>query len=105
MIDLGFSFTKVIVTPGFFPEYSGDIVDTGALKDSQELRLKGGLSVDFRWTVPYASYVHEGYTHISGKVMPGRPWTDYGLNLFDLSKQFTIHFGKEVKNNTTINFY
>lgn len=97
MIDLGQSFTEVIKTPGYFPDYEGDIIDTGALKDSQVITFKGGLSVDFTWNVPYAAYVHEGYTHVGGKVMPGRPWTQHGLNIFDLSKNFAIHFGKELK--------
>lgn len=96
VIDLGDSFTEVIETPGYFPDYEGDIVDTGALRDSQIITFKGGLFVDFTWDVPYAAYVHEGYTHVGGKVMPGRPWTQHGLNIFGLTKKFAIHFGKEL---------
>ena len=95
MEDLGESFTKIINTPGYFPEYTGDIVDTGALRDSQKIIFKGGVTVTFAWPVPYSYYVHFGYTHRSGRYFPGRPWTEHGLGIFDMSGRFLGYFFEE----------
>jgi hypothetical protein len=51
-----------------------DIVDTGALRDSQKIEREGD-TVYFSWNVPYALYVHEGVVLRSGAVLPARPWT------------------------------
>jgi hypothetical protein len=54
-------------------------VDTGALRASQSYsRLKDG-TYQFRWSVPYATSVHEGGTFFDGSEMPARPWTRMAL--------------------------
>lgn len=72
---LGREFTQVISDPSAFREFPGqDIVDTGALRASQEVQFTDDI-VTFRWPVQYAEYVHEGYTLRSGRKQPARPWT------------------------------
>lgn len=96
--ELGAKYTEVITTEGYFPTHpNSDIVDTGALRDSQQIIFKGGVNVEYKWNVPYAVYVHEGYTTRSGTVVPGRPWTQHGLNVFQLGVRFADNFRKEFK--------
>lgn len=96
--DLGAKYTEVIKTEGYFPTHpNSDIVDTGALRDSQEIIFKGGVNVEYKWNVPYAFYVHEGYTTRSGTVVQGRPWSQHGLNIFQLGVKFAINLGNEFR--------
>ena len=56
-----------------------DIVDTGALRASQQYSKLQDGSYQFSWGVPYAAYVHEGVTFTDGTDLPARPWTTYAL--------------------------
>jgi len=67
---------------GNLPYSPRDIVDTEALKNSQE-RIDAPNATLFRWTGDgerdYALFVHDGYTPKllgkRGRFVPGRPWT------------------------------
>ncbi|NJK44421.1 MAG: hypothetical protein HC933_09185 [Pleurocapsa sp. SU_196_0] len=86
---LGFAFTRVITSPGVFPEFpSADIVDTGRLRDAQLMTVESKISIRFDWNVDYALYVHEGFTRTDRTEVPGRPWTDKALELFDFEDAF-----------------
>ena len=77
-------FTMVISDPGAFPEFPGqDIVDTGALRRSQQVGFPSPTTALYQWPVEYALYVHEGYTRQNGTVVPARRWTQEGLRRFD----------------------
>jgi hypothetical protein len=52
-----------------------DIVDTGRLRDSQQLTLSPEGAATFTWSAPYATQVHEGGVTTDGVRFPGRPWT------------------------------
>jgi hypothetical protein len=55
-----------------------NIVDTGALRDSQSVVPIGSLEVEFEWGVDYAEDVHTGI-RTEGGVTPPRPWTQYAI--------------------------
>lgn len=57
-----------------------DIVDTGALRASQQYTKHSDGTYRFSWNVPYAAQVHEGGTFFDGSEMPGRPWTRRAIN-------------------------
>lgn len=80
--DLDSAYTKVFETPGYFSAFpSSDIIDTGKLSQSQSFSTIGFGKVEFTWDavsdegIPYASFVHDGYTLRNGNWQPGRPWT------------------------------
>lgn len=50
------------------------IVDSGALRQSNAVQITGPVAV-FRWSVNYASAIHEGATLWNGGVILPRPWT------------------------------
>lgn len=52
-----------------------DIVDTGRLRDSQQLTISPEGEATFSWSAPYATEVHEGGVTLDGTRFPGRPWT------------------------------
>lgn len=52
-----------------------DIVDTGLLAQRQQSPQITGSRATYRWTAPYAPYVHEGVRLRGGGIMPARPWT------------------------------
>jgi hypothetical protein len=86
---LGRSFTEVISDPGAFPEHSGrDIVDTGALRASQNLQFRSDTEAVFSWPVEYAYYQHEGYTLRNGEEWAGRPWTQEGIQRLNLEDTY-----------------
>lgn len=91
-------FVMVISDPGAFPEFPGqDIVDTGALRRSQQLSFAGPTTALYQWPVDYALYVHEGYTRQNGTVVPPRRWTTLALNRFDFDKKFEIVLAKNLE--------
>jgi hypothetical protein len=86
---LGREFTEIISEPGAFPDFpDSDIVDTGALRASQQLEFVSSTDARFTWSVDYALYVHEGYTLRNGKEQPGRPWGTEGLKRFKVQETF-----------------
>lgn len=55
--------TKVISTPGLFPEFpNSDIVDTGELRSSQTIEFDSDTEATISWPKAYALAVHEGAT-------------------------------------------
>ena len=63
-----------------------DIIDTGALMQSQRRSDMGNNTTEFVWTGDdrdYASFVHDGYISIGGRKMPGRPWTEATIDDID----------------------
>jgi len=76
------------------PPSPRDIVDTGRLRDSLNnpnhtgprtptVEKTGDLvRAVHTWHVPYAVYVHEGYTLRSGFFGPPRPWTEPAVKGF-----------------------
>ena len=50
------------------------IVDSGALRQSNALQITGTVAV-FRWSVNYASAIHEGAVLWNGGIIQPRPWT------------------------------
>lgn len=86
---LGREFTQVISEVGAFDTFPDrDLVDTGALRASQQLDFISPTEAQFSWTVDYALYVHEGYTLRNGKQQPGRPWTKLALDRLDAQATF-----------------
>lgn len=69
-----------------------DIVDTGALKKSQQMRKNGRRGVLYSWSVGYAQFVHDGVVLRNGTVLPARPWTKVALEKADLPRVFNIAF-------------
>ena len=77
------------------PPSPRDIVDTGRLRDSLNNpsqtgprtppveEIGGRLVAMHIWHVPYAVFVHEGYTLRNGFVGPARPWTETAIKSFD----------------------
>lgn len=97
MKDLGQTFQEVIGEVGAFPEFpQSDIIDTGALKESQTVVFPNPGSVVFNWSTEYAPYVHDGYTLQNGAQQPGRPWTSLGLEKFDPVVQYTANLNAEL---------
>lgn len=81
--ELDGAFRSAIEAPGIFAGFPGDIVDAGALRDSQTREEAGFLSYLFSWPVDYSLFVHEGYQLRNGKFQPPRPWTEYAVETFD----------------------
>mgnify|MGYP000906687906 CR=1 FL=1 len=74
MIELGETFQEVIGEVGAFSDFpTSDIIDTGDLRDSQQITFPQPGSVGFDWPVDYAPFVHEGYTLQNGNEQAGRP--------------------------------
>lgn len=91
-------FVMVISDPGAFPEFPGqDIVDTGALRRSQQVGFPSPTTVLYQWPVDYALYVHEGYTRQNGTVVPPRRWTNLALKRFDFDKKFEVVLAKNLE--------
>lgn len=88
-LQFGIEMTKVISTPGIFPDFPGDIIDTGALRASQLVLFPTRHLADYIWGVEYALYVHEGVTYRNGKSLPGRPWTWEAMKTFNWEAKFT----------------
>ena len=77
------------------PPSPRDIVDTGRLRDSLNNPQHTGprtptvektghlIRAVHTWHVPYAAYVHEGYTLRSGFFGPPRPWTKPAIEGFN----------------------
>ena len=52
-----------------------DIIDTGRLRDSLQIRMNGfGLIVSY--STPYAGIVHYGGVKRNGGIYPARPWAE-----------------------------
>jgi hypothetical protein len=97
MIELGETFQEVIEEVGAFSEFpQSDIVDTGELRDSQQIEFPQPGSVAFDWPVEYAPYVHEGYTLRNGAQQPGRPWTKLGLLRFNVQMRYAENLNREL---------
>jgi len=88
MEDLGKEFTAVFNDPNEFPEYPGDIVDTGKLRDSQKMVEVRKDQYQFEWYTPYAGYVFSGYITRRNRRMPGRNWVKAGVRRFDFRKVY-----------------
>lgn len=57
-----------------------DIIDTGALADSQIVaRSSDGKSAEWSWPTEYSLYVHQGVTLRNGTELPARPWARVGI--------------------------
>jgi len=98
MIELGETFQEVIGEVGAFSDFPiSDIVDTGDLRDSQQITFPRPGSVGFDWPVDYAAFVHEGYTLQNGNKQPGRPWTKVGLARFSVQMRYAEHLNQELK--------
>ncbi len=98
MIELGETFQEVIEDVGAFPDFpQSDIVDTGALRNSQQIDFPQPGSVNFDWSVEYAAFVHEGYTLQNGNQQPGRPWTKAGLTRFNVQMRYAENLNQELK--------
>jgi hypothetical protein len=99
MLELGITFQEVIEEVGAFPEFpQSDIVDTGDLRDSQQIEFPQPGSVRFDWPVEYAPYVHEGYTLKNGSTQPGRQWTKIGVDRFNIQKRYVENLNRELGN-------
>jgi hypothetical protein len=86
--DLGEEFKEVIEDKSAFPEFSGeDIIDTGELLKNQKLNIIKSGEANYEWGVPYAIYVHEGYTKKNGQRHPGRPWTQEAIRRYNNRKK------------------
>lgn len=80
--ELDKKYTEIFETTGYFSDFPvSDIIDTGKLAKSQSFFYTGYGKVEFTWdavnevNVPYASFVHDGYTLRDGNKQKGRPWT------------------------------
>lgn len=97
MRDLGKTYTQVIQDPSAFPAFPGqDIVDTGDLRDSQQITFPKPGAVSFEWKVPYAPYVHEGFTLQNGRSQPPRRWTVVALERINISSTFAKYLSLEL---------
>ena len=98
MIELGETFQEVIEEVGAFSDFpQSDIVDTGDLRDSQQIKFPQPGSVVFDWPVEYAPYVHEGYTLQNGNEQPARPWIKVGLARFNTQMRYAENLNQELK--------
>jgi hypothetical protein len=89
---MGREFRKAIVEPTWnWPrgESPRDIVDTGALRNSQQMRVVSRFAVQYSWTTPYAQLVHNGARLRSGTFLPARPWTQLALSRQNPIEVFT----------------
>ena len=89
---------------GTQPGNPRDIVHTGALKNSQKLKLKflqTKATITISYNTPYAAFVYYGGVHqpygnpnAPTRLLPGRPWISAvleghsGIPKFDLTKAF-----------------
>ncbi|TAG98732.1 MAG: hypothetical protein EAZ18_00205 [Oscillatoriales cyanobacterium] len=98
MIELGETFQEVIEEVGAFSDFpQSDIVDTGDLRDSQQIKFPQPGAVKFDWSVEYAPYVHEGYILQNGNTQSGRPWTKVGLSRFNVQMRYAENLNQELK--------
>jgi hypothetical protein len=66
-----------------------DIVDTGALRDSQQANQTSAVRWQIAWTVAYAAFVYLGGVRRSdGTVTPGRDWVGEALTNFSPVESF-----------------
>lgn len=72
-----------------------NIVDTGALRDSQQMLVEGNEAT-WTWDVPYALYVHEGVTLRSGTVIPPRRWTQFAVDETNIPEVFARALAEEM---------
>lgn len=96
---LALKMTEIIEKEGAYsPPFPGgrDIVDTGALRDSQDVKHINPYHTEISYNTDYALYVHEGYKMINGKWQPGRPWMLDAVEQLDIVKTFE----DELKNAT-----
>ena len=97
MLELGLTFQEVIEEVGAFSGFpQSDIVDTGDLRDSQQIQFPQSGAVNFEWPVEYAAFVHEGYTLQNGNQQPGRPWTKLGLIRFNVQMRYAENLNREL---------
>ena len=83
---------QLISQNGAFSGFPGDIVDTGLLRASKDVRRDSEFAVTVSYggtAAPYALYVHEGYTLRNGNEQPGRPWLRRAEEELDLEGIFT----------------
>lgn len=83
---------QLISKPGAFSGFPGDIVDTGLLRASKDVRKDSEFAVTISYggtAAPYALFVHEGYTLRDGSQQPGRPWLRQAETELDLEGIFT----------------
>lgn len=98
MLELGETFQEVISEVGAFSDFpTSDIVDTGDLRDSQQITFPQPGSVGFDWPVDYAPFVHEGYTLQNGNEQAGRPWTKVGLARFNVQMRYAENLNQELE--------
>jgi hypothetical protein len=112
-------YTITISTPGIFPGYDGDIVDTGFFRASlgnpafsvpergknyrsnnptapAPIRVGNAFVARFTWHASYSLSLYTGTTSKSGIVKPGRPWTDYTHKRFDVDGAFAKLFARKL---------
>lgn len=90
--NLGEKMTEIIEREGgYSPPFPAgrDIVDTGALRESQSIEYLTPVHARITYDIHYALYVHEGYTLRNGKIQSGRPWTWDAVNELDIAKDFS----------------
>jgi len=88
---LALKMTEIIEKEGgYSPPFpvGRDIVDTGALRESQNIKQINPYHTEISYSVDYAMDVHEGCTLKSGKRMSGRPWTWDAVEQLDIVKTF-----------------
>lgn len=61
------------------PPQTRDIVASGRLLRSQQVRVDSSGRLTAEWPVPYSSQIHEGGITPWGLRFPGRPWTQRPL--------------------------
>ena len=88
---LGNKMTEIIEREGAYspPFPAGrDIVDTGALKNSQTIENVNPYLTEISYNTDYALLVHEGYIKKDGFMQPGRPWMTDAVDELDIIKTF-----------------
>lgn len=71
-----------------------DIVDTGALEDSQQLQQVGKLHWQVTWDAPYAAAVFLGAVFKKRRYsMPARNIAAVALRDFNVAERFAAHWG------------
>jgi hypothetical protein len=74
-----------------------DIVDQGALLNSQRMIRQGKRVLVYEWTAKHSLIVHFGLTTRKGTVVPGRPWTRLGLAKSNVQGVFVDSFRRNYK--------
>ncbi len=70
-----------------------DIIDTGALRASQQAALfRGPGLAEYANNIAYALTVHEGYTTHGGFTAPARPWMTKTLEEFGFPEELVDAF-------------